>query len=110
MSIASIFILLVAFAIIALPVMIVASWFRTGPVLFCADCGTEGKAKLQAQGSFLVEVFLWLMLIVPGLIYSLWRMSSKRKICPRCESQHLIPADSPMARKLRADLAPKIAA
>jgi hypothetical protein len=64
---------------------------------FCRNCGTTAKPKRLTKGSFLIEVFLWFLLIVPGLIYSLWRMSSKQLVCPACGFPNMIPVDSPLA-------------
>jgi hypothetical protein len=51
---------------------------------YCPNCGTVGRPKTATRGSFLMEVSLWLLLIVPGLIYSLWRLTTKTKVCPKC--------------------------
>lgn len=67
--------------------------------MYCQHCGFIGQPKTFTKGSFLIEVALWLMLIVPGLIYSLWRVTSGRyKGCPTCGAPNMIPADSPKAR------------
>lgn len=62
---------------------------------YCQNYGTVGKPKTVTRGSFLMEVFLWLLLIVPGAIYSLWRLTTKAKVCLRCGA-------SPCRRKLDA--------
>ncbi|MBI1874518.1 MAG: hypothetical protein HYS05_11635 [Acidobacteria bacterium] len=64
---------------------------------YCPNCGTVGRPKTVTRGSFLMEVFLWLLLIFPGLIYSLWRLTTKTKVCPKCGAPHMIPTDSPKA-------------
>lgn len=71
----------------------------------CRDCGTDHDGNSSARGSFLIEVVLWLCFIVPGLLYSLWRMGSRRRVCRACGSLALLPAGSPAGRKLKADLA-----
>jgi hypothetical protein len=48
---------------------------------FCPNCGTIGKPKKKTKGSFAIEVLLWLCFLIPGLIYSLWRMTSKVPVC-----------------------------
>lgn len=48
-----------------------------------------------------MELFLFLLFIVPGLIYGVWRLTTKRKICPACGSVDLVPVNSPVGRKLR---------
>jgi hypothetical protein len=65
---------------------------------YCQRCGTVATPTRRTKGSFLIEVFLWLMLLIPGLIYSLWRLTSKAWVCPKCGSEDIIPLDSPKAR------------
>lgn len=66
----------------------------------CRACGHVGKAKLHTPGHILLELVLWLMLIVPGLIYSVWRMSARREVCASCGSTDLVPATSPAGKDL----------
>ena len=70
--------------------------------MVCTMCGFHGVAKNNVRGSFLIELILWLCFAVPGLIYSIWRLSSKEKICSKCKNKSLIPIDTPMAQKLMA--------
>jgi hypothetical protein len=70
----------------------------------CTACGYVGEAERITKGSFIIEVFLWLMLLVPGVIYTLWRHTSKYEACPECQSPGMIPEDSPVAQKFLADL------
>src|SRR5690349_13871604 len=65
---------------------------------YCAACGYVGNPVKKVEGSFLVELFLWLTFILPGLIYSLWRTMSQKTCCPKCGSVTMIPADSPIAK------------
>ena len=64
---------------------------------YCQNCGTVGRPKMVTRGSFLMEVLLWLLLIVPGFIYSLWRITTRAKVCPTCSAPYMIPVDSPKA-------------
>jgi hypothetical protein len=66
----------------------------------CARCGVQGSLKSETRGSFLIEVVLWLMFIIPGLIYSLWRLSTRRKVCGSCGSHELVPLNSPRGKQL----------
>lgn len=50
----------------------------------CINCGYTGGPRKMTPGSFLMEVVLWCLLLIPGVIYSIWRISSKYKVCPRC--------------------------
>jgi hypothetical protein len=57
----------------------------------CPNCGHIGQPVLRTKGSFGLEICLWLLFIIPGLIYSIWRLTSKEKGCPDCGFAHLIP-------------------
>lgn len=69
-----------------------------GAVLHCKDCGTEAVPATRTRGSIWIEIVLWLCFIVPGVIYSLWRISTRRKVCSACGSEALIPVNSPAAQ------------
>jgi hypothetical protein len=67
----------------------------------CTLCGAIGRPVRKAKGSFIVEVVLWLLFLFPGLIYSLWRLTSKYDACPSCgQPSTMIPVDSPNAQRL----------
>jgi len=69
--------------------------------LICVNCGTQGKPKIITKGSILIEIVLWICLIVPGIIYSLWRHTSGRQpVCPSCGSPGMIPLGSPKAQAM----------
>lgn len=68
------------------------------PDLYCPNCGTVGRPRTRVKGSFWIEVVLWLFLLLPGLLYSIWRLTSKEWVCPSCGAPNMIPADSPKAR------------
>lgn len=79
---------------------------RYGAVKHCMTCGVDGQAKRATKGSTSVEVLLWLFFILPGLIYSVWRLSSRFDACPACGSTTLVPLDSPAAGAHRKALGP----
>jgi hypothetical protein len=66
----------------------------------CPNCGFEGRPKRVIKGSIFVELILWIFLIIPGVIYSIWRLSSRYDACPKCAAPHMIPLDSPRGKKL----------
>lgn len=68
----------------------------------CTVCGTIGRPKSVTKGGCLIEGFLWLLLLVPGLIYSIWRLTSKHKACGQCGSTVLVPLESPVGREIAA--------
>jgi hypothetical protein len=71
----------------------------------CKACGYVGKQKTETPGQFWVELVLWIMLIVPGLIYSVWRISARRKVCPKCKARDMIPVDTPVGQEMVKKLA-----
>lgn len=75
----------------------------TGPALVCTTCGHHGPATTRTRGSIWLELVLWLCFIVPGLIYSVWRLTSRGHVCAKCGASTLVPVDSPVGRKLLAE-------
>ena len=73
--------------------------------LICSNCGTTGKPKTVTKGSIFIEIFLWICFLIPGLIYSIWRLTTKYKACRTCGAGNLVPLDSPMGKKLERDFA-----
>lgn len=71
--------------------------------LICTLCGYTGSSKKKVKGNILIEIVLWLFFLIPGLIYSIWRLSSKQDVCPKCGNPSMIPANTPMGQKLMAD-------
>ena len=65
---------------------------------YCPNCGMVGVPQFRKSGSTGVEVLLWLFMLLPGIIYSIWRASTKRWVCPKCEQTGMIPLDSPKAK------------
>lgn len=58
----------------------------------CTLCGFEGKSKTLTKGSFWLEIVLWLMFIWPGIIYSIWRLTTRQEVCGNCGNEGtLIP-------------------
>ena len=66
----------------------------------CLSCGHLGKPRLRNRGSSFLEVVLWLSLVAPGILYTMWRMFRKERQCKNCNAPNPIPADSPMAQRL----------
>jgi hypothetical protein len=66
---------------------------------YCPNCGSTGYPEFQVSGSTLAEIVLWLVFLLPGILYSIWRNSTKRWVCPKCWQEGMIPLDSPMAQK-----------
>lgn len=77
--------------------LLVRLFFPNRPLRYCVTCGTHAKARPITRGSLAIEIVLWFFFIVPGLIYSLWRLSTRKPACPACGATALVPPDSPAA-------------
>lgn len=83
---------------VAAPVSRPARSYPPG-MMVCAQCGSTGSES-HTKGSFLIEVVLWLFMCIPGLIYSIWRLTSRGQVCRACKSDRLVPANSPTGQSL----------
>ena len=67
----------------------------------CTVCGWSGREKMASPGGCLVEITLWLLLLIPGIIYTVWRMTHKFPVCPNCGAERsMVPLNSPAAKQL----------
>lgn len=66
----------------------------------CPNCGYAGDVSQVTKGSTLIELILWCCFIIPGLIYSVWRLTSRHDGCPQCGASNLVPLNSPRGKKL----------
>ena len=69
-----------------------------GQGMYCKKCGNLGPTKRTMKGSFAVELVLWLFFLLPGLVYSIWRLTTKGRGCSVCGSDDVIPANAPLAK------------
>ncbi|OGI49351.1 MAG: hypothetical protein A3E57_06450 [Candidatus Muproteobacteria bacterium RIFCSPHIGHO2_12_FULL_60_33] len=68
--------------------------------LVCPQCGTIGRGVGVTRGSTAIEVTLWLFMILPGFIYSLWRRAGQSSNnCSKCGGK-MIGIDTPRGREL----------
>jgi len=56
----------------------------------CPNCKYEGEAKTYTKGSMGIELLLWLFFLLPGLLYSVWRLSTRYSGCPKCGYEYVI--------------------
>jgi hypothetical protein len=75
---------------------------KAGEFKVCTTCGHCGPERVHTPGSIGVEVFLWLLLFVPGLIYSIWRLSARSAVCESCGGKTLVKPGSPVGRRVLA--------
>ena len=76
---------------------------RGADALVCLACGTHAHPKVVTRGSIWIELVLWLCLLVPGLVYSLWRHTTRHAACAQCGATNLVPPGTPAGQQaLRA--------
>ena len=67
----------------------------------CTTCGTiNNKPQKLTKGSMGIEVILWLMFLVPGMLYSIWRLSGRDQLMCHCCKGKVIPVSSPFGQRL----------
>lgn len=66
----------------------------------CMTCGATGFPVSVIKGAFGTELLLWLFFLVPGLIYSIWRSTTRCMACPSCGSTQIVPLSTPMGMKM----------
>ena len=54
--------------------------------IICPSCHYVGESKEIAKGSRKIEITLWCCLLLPGMLYTLWRRSRDGQYhgCPQC--------------------------
>jgi hypothetical protein len=62
----------------------------------CLTCGYKGRSVTITKGSLGLEIVLWLLMIFPGVLYTLWRLTTRSQGCPKCKNTKMIPSDSPI--------------
>jgi hypothetical protein len=60
----------------------------------CRFCGYEGKAKKHLRGSGKLEWIIWLTLLFPGPLYSIWRRVGVPRNCPHCKKEGMVKLNS----------------
>lgn len=60
----------------------------------CSLCGYEGKPKRTKRGSAQMEWIIYLTVLVPGPLYSLYRRIGLKNICPNCTADRMVRLSS----------------
>jgi rRNA maturation protein Nop10 len=69
----------------------------------CTQCGAETSAPvLAAPGNGWITLALAIPFVIPAVVYTVWRYTSRRPACPTCGHKTLIPASAPLARTWRS--------
>lgn len=73
----------------------------------CSVCATPCTPVTKTKGSFIIEIILWIisipMFCLLGIIYTIWRLTTKYKVCPQCGG-HVIPRSTPRGQALSQPL------
>ena len=69
------------------------------PPLYCQECNCFTYGKTHTKGHLLIEIVLYLFLFFPGLIYTIWRHTTRQKVCTQCKAPGLLPYASTRAKK-----------
>ncbi len=65
----------------------------------CIECGYEGRRKAVKRGSTTMEIMLWVVFLIPGPFYTLWRIFTKYYVCPMCESKTMFSVNSALGKR-----------
>ena len=65
----------------------------------CSNCGYLGQPETIKKGSDFMEMILWWCFLLPGFIYSIWRLTTRYKVCPGCKAPYMVPLNSPRGSK-----------
>ena len=80
----------------------------------CTICHSIITPKKINQGSALVELFVWIISLILitftagisillAVAFSIWRVVSKKNICPECKAVDIVPIGTPVAKRIIAE-------
>lgn len=67
----------------------------------CLECGCQRDPIDAKRGLLVIEIFMWLLYILPGVIYSIWRRVRKQQVCPNCLNPSIVLTSSTRAMGMR---------
>lgn len=67
----------------------------------CMECSCQRDPIWVNRGWWIIEIAMWLLLIVPGVIYSIWRRVRKQQVCPNCLNPAMVLTTSSRVMKAR---------
>lgn len=67
----------------------------------CMECGCQRDPIDVKRGLLVIEIFLWLLYILPGVIYSIWRRVRTQQVCPKCLNPSIVLTSSSRAMGMR---------
>ncbi len=66
----------------------------------CMECGCQREPIMAKRGMLIIELLMWLLYILPGVIYSIWRGVRKHEVCPNCGEPSVVLTSSSRAMKM----------
>jgi hypothetical protein len=70
-------------------------------MIACTICKTiSAEPERIVPGSAATEVLLWVIFLLPGVVYSIWRSNAAKNVCPSCHSTAIVPIESPMGQEI----------
>lgn len=69
-------------------------------LMICPECRYVGNSERFSSGNYLLEMFLWSLLFVPGAFYTTWRFFNEYRACPKCMNRTMAPLDSSFGKKI----------
>ncbi len=66
----------------------------------CMECGCQRDPIDAKRGLLAIEICMWLLYILPGVIYSIWRRVRKQQICSNCRNPSIELTSSSRVMKM----------
>ncbi len=66
----------------------------------CMECGCQQEPIMAKRGMLIIELLMWLLYILPGVIYPIWRRVRKHEVCPNCGEPSVVLTSSSRAMKM----------
>ena len=63
----------------------------------CMECGCQRDPIIAKRGFLVIEIFMWFLYILPGVIYSIWRRVRTQEVCPKCQTPSIVLMSSSRA-------------
>ena len=67
----------------------------------CMECSCQRDPIWVKRGWLIVEIVMWLLYVLPGVIYSIWRRVRKQQVCPNCLNPTMVLTTSSRVMKAR---------
>lgn len=63
----------------------------------CMECGCQRDPVDAKRGLLVIEIFMWFLYILPGVIYSIWRRVRRQQVCSKCRTPSVVLTSSSRA-------------